>query len=143
MIMDAYLLLSDAQAFTATAVSTNTIDLGGTNRDIGTGTPMVAMMTIDVAADAGTGDETYEFQIITSASADLSSPTVIASRVISRTALLLGTLHYLDVPMGGVIAQRYLGARLVLGGTTPSVTATIAIIPRDFATRWTSYPGVF
>jgi hypothetical protein len=100
------------------------------------------MMSVDVAADAGTGDETYEFQLITSASADLSSPTVIASRAISRTLLTAGSQHFLDVPMG-VITQRYLGARLVLGGTTPTITATIDIAPRSFVQRWTTYPGVF
>lgn len=143
MIMDAYLLLSDAQAFTATAVSTNTIDLGGTNRDIGAGAvPMTAVLSVDVAADFTTGDEAYTFELITSAAANLGSPTVIASRVITAAQLAAGTLHYLDVPMG-VITQRYLGARLTLAGTTPTVTATIAIIPRSFAERMQYYPGVF
>lgn len=143
MIMDAYLLLSDAQAFTATAVSTNTIDLGGVNRDIGAGAEaMTAALTVGTAADAVTGDETYTFELITSAASNLGSPTVIASRTIDRTALTAGSIHYLDVPQG-VITQQYLGARLTLAGTTPTITATIFIIPRSFAQRIAYYPGVF
>lgn len=142
MILDAYLMLSDAQAFTATAVSTNTIDLGGTNRDIGAGEPLSALLAVDVAADVTTGDETYTFELITSATANLASPTVIASRVITAAQLTLGSKHYLDVPMG-VITQQYLGARLTLAGTTPTITASIWIIPRKLAEIWRTYPGVF
>lgn len=142
-IRDAYLRLADTQAFAATAVSANTKDLGGTNKDVSGGVDgLVIAMAVDVAADATTGDETYELQAISSASADLSSPTVLSSRAIPRASLTAGSEWFLDVPQGP-IAQRYLGARLVLGGTTPTITATIDIIPRSFATRWTTYPGVF
>lgn len=53
MIHDAQNLFSDAQALTATAVSTNVIDLG-IARDIGTGENLYVFVTIDVAfTDAG------------------------------------------------------------------------------------------
>lgn len=53
MIHDAQALFSDAQALTATAVSTNVIDLG-IARDIGTGEPLWLVVTTDVAfTDAG------------------------------------------------------------------------------------------
>lgn len=143
MILDAYLRLADTQAFTATAVSANTKDLGGTNKDISGGLEsLVIAMSVDVAANAADADETYELQAISSAAADLSSPTVLASRLIPRADLTAGSQHFLDIPQGP-IALRYLGARLVLGGTTPSITATLDIIPRSFAARWTTYPGVF
>jgi hypothetical protein len=42
MFIDSFLLLSDSQAVTADAASTNTIDLGNVSpkRDIGNGEPM-------------------------------------------------------------------------------------------------------
>jgi hypothetical protein len=53
MILDAQLLFSDAQAVTAAAGSTNTVDLGSV-RDIGTGEPLYIVVTTDVAmTDAG------------------------------------------------------------------------------------------
>ena len=48
-ILDAQLQLSAAQAVTASAVSTNTIDLG-TSRDIGTGTKLFAVVGVDTTA---------------------------------------------------------------------------------------------
>lgn len=53
MILDAQLLFSDAQAVTAAAGSTNTIDLSAV-RDIGTGEDLYVFVSIDVAmTDAG------------------------------------------------------------------------------------------
>lgn len=142
-IRDAYLRLADSQAFTATAVTTNSRDLGGTNRNPSNGVdPLVLAMNVEVAANAADGDETYEMQVISSAGTDLSSPTVLSSRVIPRASLTAGSEWFLEVPEGP-IAQRYLGGRLVLGGTTPSITVTMDLIPSSFRTRWSTYPGVF
>ena len=70
MILDAQLQFSDAQAITAAAGSTNTIDLTGV-RDIGTGEAMYVVVSVDVAfTDAGSdstltvaleGDSTTSF----------------------------------------------------------------------------------
>lgn len=53
MYVDSQLLFSDAQAITATAASTNSIDLGAV-RDIGTGKSLYVVCSVDVAfTDAG------------------------------------------------------------------------------------------
>lgn len=53
MYVDANLLFSDAQAVTAAADSTNIVDLSAV-RDIGTGTNLYVVVTVDVAlTDAG------------------------------------------------------------------------------------------
>lgn len=53
MFMDSQNLFSDAQAITAAAGSTNTIDLGAV-RDIGTGQPLYVVVSVDVAfTDSG------------------------------------------------------------------------------------------
>lgn len=136
MILDAQLLLSDAQAFTATGLSTNVLDLGSDTptRDIGVGEPLSLLITVDTAADATTGDETYTFELLQSAAANMGSPTVLSSMTIARALLLTGAMY--SMPLSpGLITQRYLSARLTLGGTTPSITVTIALLPTNFIQR--------
>lgn len=130
MFMDALLLLSDAQAITADAVSTNTIDLGNptVKNKIGTGEPMVVAVQIDSAADLTTTDETYAIEIISSASANLSSPTVLARFVLTAAQLALGKKFALPIP-AGMPGQRYLGINYDVGGTTPLLTATASVMP--------------
>lgn len=57
MILDAQLLFSDAQAVTAAAGSTNTIDLSAV-RDIGTGEPLYIGVIVDVAMTDSGSDST-------------------------------------------------------------------------------------
>jgi len=144
MWVDALLLLSDAQAVSADAASTNTIDLGGTNKTIGDGEPLAVLFTVDVGADYTTTDETYEFQIIQSANANLSSPDILVRRAISAASLGLaaGTRVSVSLPFG-TPTKRYLGAYYDVGGTTPSLTVTAFLGPLRFIERMTYYPGVF
>lgn len=134
MIMDALCLLSDAQALTATAVSTSSYDAGNVTPkvDIGPGEPLAVVITVDVAADATTGDETYQFDIITSAAAALTSPTVVASRLIGRALLTAGRIIVFPIPMVEV-PLRFWGLQYTLGGTTPTITVTASIMPLSFA----------
>jgi hypothetical protein len=134
MFMDALLLLSDAQAITVDAVSTNTIDLGNptVKNRIGTGEPLVLAVQVDVAADFTTTDETYAIEIIASASANLSTPTVLARFPLLASQLTVGKKFALPIP-GGMPALRYLGVNYDTGGTTPSVTLTASVMPRSMA----------
>lgn len=115
MILDALLRLSSAQAVTASAVSTNTIDLL-VARDVGPGSELFAVFGVDVAATAA-GAATVTFEVITSAAADLSSPTVIASSgAIPKADLTLARkLFGIRVDPAILLAtpngQRYLGVR--------------------------------
>jgi hypothetical protein len=142
MFMDALLMLSDAQALTATALSTNTIDLGNPtikNR-IGTGQPLVVAVQVDVAADFTTTDETYEVQVISSASANLSSATILARYPLLASQLAVGKKFALPIPPG-MPSQRYLGVNYVLAGTTPLVTLTASVMPANMAeAEYTYYP---
>jgi hypothetical protein len=140
MFMDALLLVSDAQAIAADAVSTNTIDLGNptVKNKIGTGEPVGFGITVDVAADSTTGDETYAFEVISSASADLSTPTVLSRRVILAASLTAGSRHFIEVPIGTPV-QRYIGLNYDVGGTTPTITVTAGLMPRSFFEEWTAY----
>ena len=51
MIRDAILILSENQAITATAASTNEIDFGAASLDIGQGTPIYLELWLDTAFD--------------------------------------------------------------------------------------------
>lgn len=57
MILDAQLLFSDAQAVTAAAASTNTIDLS-VARDLGAGRDVWVAINVDVAMTDGSSDST-------------------------------------------------------------------------------------
>lgn len=139
MILDSQLKLSSAQALTATAVSTNTVDEASASNDISVGEPLVMVVKVDVAADSTTGDETYEFQVIQSAAANLGSPDVLASRVIAAADLSAGSLHYIPIPPGSK-SKQYMGARYVLAGTTPSVTVTSYFQPQNMIQVEKVYP---
>lgn len=130
MYIDSFGLFWDAAALSASAVSTNAIDLSAALPEVGAGEPLQAMISVDVAADATTGDETYEFRILQSANADLSSADVLVTRVISRTLLTLGSLHAIEIPPGSV-TKRYIGMGYVGGGTTPTITVTAWLAARS------------
>lgn len=123
MYTDAQNLFSDAQALTATAVSTNVIDLG-VDRDIGDGVPMGVLITVDVAADGTTTDETYQFDIQTGSTA--TPTTVIARRILTYTELTAGSKWCIPLPKDN---QRYLRLNYTLGGTTPTITVTALLMP--------------
>lgn len=122
MFTDALLQLDAANAnirAAATYTSTNTIDLSQ-NRDLGSGAPIRVLYNIDVAFAGGTS---IQPQIITSAAANLSAPTVIdQGSVIPLASLTLGQLFVRFLPelTGqplGALGQRYLGVQYVSLGT--------------------------
>lgn len=144
MFIDALLLVSDAQAVTVDAVSTHTIDLGGTNKRIGNGVPLVFFITLDVAADIADANETYSFQVIQSASANLSSADILAVRTIAAADLTAGKIQSIGLPIGTPTKQ-YLGLSYDTGGTSPSFTVTAGLVPQAFVAGGTRQdnPGVF
>lgn len=133
MFLDALLVVSDAQAFTASAVSTNSIDTGNVTprRHVADGEAMGFGVAIDVAADFTTGDETYAFNVISDEDPALGSPTVHATYAILAAQLTIGSLHFLPFPRGGKPQERYIGVSTTLAGTTPTVTATIWFTSHD------------
>ena len=127
-IQDALLSLSAAQAVTATAVSTNTIDLG-VARDIGEGEPLYLECIVTTAAF--TTCTSIEMQAITSAAANLGTPTVIGSSgAIPVASLTLGARFYVALnPKVGSLGQRYLGANYVVAGTNAAAgTLTTSVV---------------
>jgi hypothetical protein len=136
MIFSAQQIFSDDQAVTATAISTNVIDLGVR------GTPFDAKAPL--IGDTGKGNPvciliqvTTDFAVLTSltvtletsANADLSSSTVLATEVILVAALVAGKQTFMQYLPNGVTG-RYLGIRYTVGGsdaTLGNITAGITM----------------
>ena len=114
MITDKLLRVSEDQALTTTAVSSDTIDLV-VARDMGEGTDLYMNFAVTTALAGGTS---VKFEVITSANANLSSPTVIGSSdAILTAALTLGknVVVRLNPEIAGK-GQQYLGARYTIEG---------------------------
>ena len=84
MITDKLLRVSEDQALTTTAFSTDTIDLS-VARDVGEGTALYMNFCVTTALANGTS---VKFEVVSSANANLSSPTVIGSSDAIVTASL-------------------------------------------------------
>ena len=148
MITDALLRLSEEQAITATAFSTNTIDLGqvdvvdpiaGTTvtrtRDVGMGRDLYVVFTVNETFLTLTG---LTFEIVQSANADLSSPDPLVDTgeiTLASGGLAAGKQVFLKIPpQFASQGARYLGARYTVNGsnaTAGKVTADIVLDIQD------------
>jgi hypothetical protein len=135
MFVDNEHVFSDAQALTGTAVSTNTVDLL-VDRNLGIGEPMAVVVTVDVALDGTTGDETYQVDVQTGSTTNPT--TVIASRTLTRGDAA-GTKYVIMLPADGS-ADRYLRLNYALGGTSPSGTLTAFLVPANMVQNDLTYP---
>lgn len=145
MMTDALLQLATAQVVTTAAVSTNTIDLS-VARDMGPGTQLYAVITVDVAATAA-GAATVDFQVITSAAANLSTPTIIGTTgPLAKTELTIGRKPIVvPIPSAVLLAQpigkRYLGLQFAIGtGPLTAGSFSVAITDSDVSSG-KNYPA--
>jgi hypothetical protein len=131
MITDKLLRVSEDQALTTTAVSTDTIDLS-VARDMGEGGDLYMNFAVTTALAGGTS---VKFEVISSASANLGSPTVIGSTdAIVTASLVAGYNTAVRInPQIASLGQRYLGARYTISGTYTSgkVTADVVLDIQD------------
>lgn len=147
MLLDALLQLSAAQAVTSTAVSTNTVDLSQ-NRDIGAGEDMYAVFTVDTTVTAA-GAATVNFQIIISASANLSSPTILAQTdAIGKAELTAGRRPIvIEIPESILaaqpIGQRYLGVQYTVGTGPLTAGAFTCYLSNSPVSVGKNYPSGF
>ena len=126
MITDKLLRVSEDQALTTTAVSTNTIDLS-VARDVGEGTSLYMNFAVTEALANGTS---VKFEVISSAAANLGSHTVIGSTdAILTAALTLGknVVVRINPDIAGK-GQRYLGARYTIAGTFNAGKVTADVV---------------
>jgi len=142
MIIDDLLRLSEDQAVTDTAVSTNTIDLSQA-RDIGEGKPLYMVFTVTETFKTLTS---LDFSILVDNDAALGSPTVLASKNVTLASggLAAGQQHILQIPPQiASLGLQYLGASYTVTGTTATkgkVTTDIVETIQDgkkfYASGW-------
>jgi hypothetical protein len=153
MYLDSQGQFSDSQALTATALSTNVIDLGAVDRNIGTGEPMLVVVNVEVAADQTTGDEDYQFDVETASDEAITTARKLLVRRIFESGtptapaedadlLVAGFVFALPIPAGGLDeAERYLAVRYTLAGTTPTITVSAHLIPSSGIQKTVDYPS--
>lgn len=136
MFLDALGLVSDAQAYGAAAVSTNSIDLGLTTpgRQIGTGEAMGFGISVDVSGTVAAS----KIEVISATDAALTAGILVhAVRDIPLAEMVAGALFFIGIPPG-TPTQRYLGLRITTAGGTVTVTAWLttqslfSIVPRAY-----------
>ena len=150
MYIDSLLKISDAQAFTATAVGTNVIDLS-VARGIGNGEPMAMVFSVGVAADQTTGDEDYTFDVEYATNAAQSTGAQLMGRRIFESGtptapaqdadlLVAGFVFAIPIPpTTGTEDGQYIGIRATLAGTTPTITIDAWLAPLCDVSQYVSY----
>jgi hypothetical protein len=155
MILDAQNMFSDSQAFTATAVGTNVVDLT-VDSSVGTGEPVAVMFVVEVAADQTSGDEDYTFDVEYASDAAQTTGRQLVGRRIFESGtptapaqdadlLVAGFRFYIVVPPTDLSeSEQYIGIRATLAGTTPTITVSSYIMPladvdstADYANNYT------
>ena len=126
MITDSLLRVSEDQAVTSTAYSTNTIDLS-VARDVGEGKTLYMNFAL---TEAFANCTNITFEAVTSANANLSSHDVVgSSTTIATAALTLGKNIVVAInPQIASKGKRYLGARYVVTGTMNAGKVTADVV---------------
>lgn len=132
MFIDKRLQVSADQALTATAASTDVVDLSS-DRDIGPGKPMWLV----VVAKTGLGgtSPTIAVSIETDDNSSFSSATSLIS---TATLTAFATGQRIVLPMA-FANERYIRAKYTMGGTSPTATVDAFFTSQDPA-NWTAFP---
>jgi len=146
MYLDVLLRVSNAQAFTAVAVSTDSIDLGNVTpkREIAVGEPMGFGLAVNVAASA----TTVLVELIQATDAALTAGIVVLSqRTFLSADMPLGRLIFMPLPQAPTVAGplRFLGIRVTPAGGAATVTLTawltahnvFSVLPTNYAKGYT------
>lgn len=132
MILDKENLFSDAQAVTATAPSTNVIDLGAV-RDVGKGNELELLIAVTTTVLAAGGASTTTFSLQTDTAEGFGTAvTLWTSAAIGKADLVAGYQIKVRVPRG---VKRYLRLLYTVATndlTAGAFTAGILLDPDDY-----------
>lgn len=133
MILDNENLFSDAQALTASAASTNYIDLQNAYSYMGSGKPLYIHLNVDVALTDSGSDSTVTVALETDDNTGFSSATSVQTLFTIAATAAAGTV-YKAVIAPGIISERYLRVYYTMNNgnlTTGSVTCGIVETLQD------------
>jgi len=131
--------LSVAQAFTATAVSTNSYEKQTAAQDISIGRRMALLVLPTVAAGAGS---THVLAVIQADNAALTSNVeVLGSVTVLAAALTLDDRIEIPIPQG-TMDKKYIGFRDTISGGTTTVTLDVYLVPQDEIVKYKSFVKV-
>jgi hypothetical protein len=134
MIFDKTLQVSADQALTATAASTDVIDLSS-DRDVGPGNPMWWV----VVAKTGLGgtSPTLAVSIETDDNSSFSSAaTELTGKTLAQAAFATGAIYVLPMAFYN---ERFVRLKYTLGGTSPTATVDAFLTSED-PRSWVSLP---
>lgn len=144
MFMDADNLFSDAQAVTATAASTNYIDLGplytgNTGRNIGASSELYVSITVDVAMTDAGSDSTITVSLETDDNTSFSSIATVATLVVIPALTAAGTKFFVKMPNATTVPyERYIQIKYTTtNGNLTTGSFTTALVKN--VDNWTSY----
>lgn len=151
MYIDSQELFSDAQAVTATAISTNVLDLNAASasnvpllQDIGIGEDMYLVVTTQTTATDSGSDATLTLTLESDSTADLAtSPTVHISTgpiAFANFATAGSTVFAGRLPSGDY--ERYLGARYTIASGPLTAGKFNAFLTKDIQ-RYKNYASGF
>ncbi len=123
MQLDKQNMFSDDQALTASAVSTNVIDLGAAY-DVGPGEPVELL--IQLTADSGGTSPTLKAALQASTDEAFTSPVVVGESATLSDGNAGDKLSLNYIPPGP--GYRYLRLNYTLGGTTPTYTVVAGVV---------------
>lgn len=134
-MIDVFTLLSDAQAVTTSAVSTNAYrlsDLATRLRDLGSGSPVRVRFWIGTAFSGGTS---IDFQLRLSSASSLTSNvlTLATSGAIVSADLTAGAYFDVGIPavaatLGDGALRQFFGAYYSVSGTYSQGTVTASLV---------------
>jgi len=146
MYIDVLGRVCNAQAFTAVAVSTDSIDLSNVTpkREIATGEPMGFGLAVNVAASS----TTVLVEIIQATDAALTAGIIVlAQRTFLSADMPVGRLIFMPLPQNPTVAGplRFIGIRVTPAGGAATVTLTawltahslFSVPPQSYAKAFT------
>jgi hypothetical protein len=137
MYVDAQLLFSDAQAVTASAASTNYLDLGSV-RDIGTGEPLYLVSIVDIAMTDSGSDSTITVSL-QGDSTTTFTPDGSENMFVFAAASAAGTIKIARLnPDSAPLQYRYVQAYYTAANGNLSTGSFTTFITKDIQ-KYTSY----
>ena len=140
MRFDAENELSNAQAFTTTAVSTNSYEKQTAAQDLSIGRRMAIMAIVTTAAGAGS---TWNFRAVQADNTALSTNKEVLASV-QKAAADLGKGAIVEIPFpAGSMSRKHIGLEMVPeSGGTETISLSAYLVPQDEIPHYKSFPKV-